>query len=353
MPDGRETLCNDPMIFADEDRLYLYWGLGSAILGAELDPDQPNRFLTTPKVLIRFHPENWWERFGAANEDREKGFIEGSWMKKIGNTYYLIYSCSGTEYFNYAMGAYVGDSPLGNFAPQKETRFPAVGKGLSGAEATGLLWTGLMGPCGVFTPSLCAWTRLWSAVLAWIPSVLTRRGTYTLNRVPRSQFAPGVKGNPETCNDAGLIPLTVFKPTLASSYAPGHLPLYGVDETMHTWWQPAQGDEEPSFGVLLQGMYQISAVRILWKDIGLDFDAGIHVGPYQYVVEYSEELAADDWKVLVDARENTTDLTVDYCTFPTVPALRVRLRITGHPRGVTPGLLDFTVFGVSASAKPV
>ena len=100
-------------------------------------------------------------------------------------------------------------------------------------------------------------------------------------------------------------------------------------------------------------MYQISAVRILWKDIGLDFDAGIHVGPYQYVVEYSEELAADDWKVLVDARENTTDLTVDYRTFPTVPALRVRLRITGHPRGVTPGLLDFTVFGVSASAKPV
>ena len=57
------------MIFADEDRLYLYWGLGSAILGAELDPDQPNRFLTTPKVLIRVHPENWWERFGAANEE--------------------------------------------------------------------------------------------------------------------------------------------------------------------------------------------------------------------------------------------------------------------------------------------
>ncbi len=354
LPDGRETLCNDPMIFADEDRLYLYWGLGSAILGAELDPDQPNRFLTTPKVLIRFHPENWWERFGAANEDWEKGFIEGSWMKKIGNTYYLIYSCSGTEYFNYAMGAYVGDSPLGNFVPQKKNPVSRSREGFIRGGGHGSIVDGPNGTMWCFyTIPVCV-DAIMERRIGMDPVGVDAEGNlYAKTGFPNPQFAPGVKGNPETCNDAGLIPLTVFKPTLASSYAPGHLPLYGVDETMHTWWQPAQGDEEPSFGVLLQGMYQISAIRILWKDIGLDFDAGIHVGPYQYVVEYSEELAADDWKVLVDARENTTDLTVDYRTFPTVPALRVRLRITGHPRGVTPGLLDFTVFGVSASAKPV
>ena len=40
LPDGREMLANDPMIFRDGERLYLYWGLGLGIFGAELDPEQ-------------------------------------------------------------------------------------------------------------------------------------------------------------------------------------------------------------------------------------------------------------------------------------------------------------------------
>lgn len=352
LSDGREMLCNDPMIFADEDQLYLYWGLGSAILGAQLNPDQPNRLLTFPKVLIQFHPENWWERFGAANEDWEKGFIEGSWMKKIGSTYYLLYSCSGTEYFNYAMGAYVGDSPLGNFIPQKKNPVSRSREGFIRGGGHGSIVDGPNDTMWCFyTIPVCV-DAIMERRIGMDPVGVDAEGNlYAKTGFSNPQFAPGVKVHPEIDNNTGLIPLTVFKPTLASSYAAGHLPLYGVDETIHTWWQPAPEDEEPTFGVLLQGIYNISAVRILWKDIGLNFDAGIDVGPYQYVVEYSEKLAADDWKVLVDARENTTDLTVDYRTFSTVRALRVRLRITGCPRGVTPGLLDFTVFGVSASAK--
>ncbi len=53
-----------------------------------------------------------WE-IGGNNEDWKKGFIEGSWMIKLNGRYYLTYSCSGTEYYNYAMGAYISDSPLG------------------------------------------------------------------------------------------------------------------------------------------------------------------------------------------------------------------------------------------------
>lgn len=103
--------------------------------------------------------------------------------------------------------------------------------------------------------------------------------------------------------------------------------------------------------MLLQGMYNISALRLMWKDIGLHFDAGIDVGPYRYVVEYTEEPGGENWKTLVDASENQTNLTVDYRTFSTVRALRVQLRILGTPKGVTPGLLDFTVFGTSSSAQ--
>nr|MCR5005263.1 family 43 glycosylhydrolase [Clostridiales bacterium] len=114
LPDGREFVAGDVMIFRDDDdRLYLYFGLGPCIMGAELDPEQPNKLLTKPKVLVPFNKENYWERFGACNEDWSIGFIEGSWMVKHGTKYYLVYSCSGTEYYAYAMGAYTSDSPLG------------------------------------------------------------------------------------------------------------------------------------------------------------------------------------------------------------------------------------------------
>lgn len=350
--DGRETLCNDPMIFADGDRLYLYWGLGAAILGAELDPKQPNRFITTPRVLIEFNPQNWWERFGAANEDWEKGFIEGSWMKKIGSTYYLVYSCSGTEYFYYAMGAYVSNSPLGDFVPQKKNPVSRSREGFIKGGGHGSIVDGPGGTLWCFYTIPVCIDAIMERRIGMDPAGVDDEGNlYTKTGFATPQFVPGAKEHPELDNGAGLVPLTVFKPTLASSYEPGHPPLYAIDETLHTWWQPGKDDKEPCFGVLLQGLYNISALRIMWKDIGLHFDTSIDTGPYRYVVEYTEELSGDSWKMLVDESENQTNLTVDYRTFPTVHALRVQLRILGATKGVTPGLLDFTVFGTSSSAQ--
>ena len=40
-------------------------------------------------------------------------------MLKRGGTYYLTYSAAGTENRTYAMGCYVGKSPLGPFVPQR------------------------------------------------------------------------------------------------------------------------------------------------------------------------------------------------------------------------------------------
>ena len=153
----------------------------------------------------------------------------------------------------------VGDSPLGNFAPQKKNPVSRSREGFIRGGGHGSIVDGPNGTMWCFyTIPVCV-DAIMERRIGMDPVGVDAEGNlYAKTGFPNPQFAPGVKGNPETCNDAGLIPLTVFKPTLASSYAPGHLPLYGVDETMHTWWQPAQGDEEPSFGVLLQGMYQIS-----------------------------------------------------------------------------------------------
>ena len=94
-----------------------------------------------------------------------------------------------------------------------------------------------------------------------------------------------------------------------------------------------------------------SAVRIMWKDIGLNFKAGVNPGPYRYVVEVKNGNFDGEWVTVVDASENDVDLTVDYRTFEPTPCTMVRIRILGAPEGVTPGLLNFTLFGESM-AKP-
>lgn len=354
LPDGREMLCNDPMIFADGDRLYLYWGLGVAIFGAELDPSLPNHLLTDPKVLIRFNPQNRWERFGASNEDWEKGFIEGSWMKKVGTRYYLIYSCSGTEYYNYAMGAYFSDSPLGDFILQPLNPVSRSRNGLVRGGGHGSIVDGPLGTMWIFYTIPVCIDAIMERRIGMDPVGIDKDGNiYAKTGSETPQFSPGILDHPEEANDAGLVPLTICKPTLASSYAPGHLPFYAVDETLHTWWQPAEDDKNPCFSVLLQGMYCISAARILWKDVGLNFEKGIFPGAYQYILEYSNTLDNEDWKILLDESQNTTDLAVDYREFQPVQALRVRIRILGSPKGVTPGLLDFTIFGISASCPDI
>ena len=57
LPDGREMEVGDVMIFKDDDnRCYLYFGLGVSIFGAEMDPQNPNHLKTFPKLLFRFKP---------------------------------------------------------------------------------------------------------------------------------------------------------------------------------------------------------------------------------------------------------------------------------------------------------
>ena len=96
-----------------------YWGGGSPIYGVELDPADPCCFLGEPTELFRYDPAHVWERVGEWNEDSTHSFVEGSWMFKHGEDYYLTYCAPGTEFSTYAMGAYRGKGPLGPFRYQE------------------------------------------------------------------------------------------------------------------------------------------------------------------------------------------------------------------------------------------
>lgn len=57
-------------------------------------------------------PEHVWERYGECNEDPAMSYIEGAWLLKNDDTYYLTYAAPGTSLSTYAMGTYVSSSPL-------------------------------------------------------------------------------------------------------------------------------------------------------------------------------------------------------------------------------------------------
>lgn len=115
MPHGIQ----DPALFVDDDeKVYLYEESSNKwpIRGVELDPK--NYFVPKgeQKDLFTLDPEkHGWERFGQDHSSDLDPFIEGPWMMKHEDTYYLEYGAPGTQWNVYADGVYTSDSPLGPF----------------------------------------------------------------------------------------------------------------------------------------------------------------------------------------------------------------------------------------------
>jgi hypothetical protein len=338
------------MLFCDSDRLYLYWGLGmEGIFGMELDTNNPVRALTAPKRLISFHSEHVWERLGNWNQNKGLSFIEGSWMVRVKERYYLVYSAPGTFYHTYAFGVYRSDSPLGEFHYQENSPILMSRHGLITGTGHGCIVEGPMNTLWAFyTIAMCYATR-YERRIGFDPAGVDEDGNLYVSPVSElPQWAPGVLEHPEAGNSTQLLPLTCGEPVSASSCAPGRDALYAVDESLLSWWQPSPEDKEAALTVELRAEYAVSAIRLIWRDVNLDYDNGILPGPFQYKVNATQEKEPVNFVTILDMSENKIDNAVDYQTFPTVHARYVQLVITGMPEKIQPGVINFTAFGTYA-----
>lgn len=335
----------DPMLFSDEGRLFYYWGCTPAegIFGVELDADNPTRVVGTPAKVIAFEPDKQpWQRLGDWNEQPARGWVEGAWMFKRGDKYYLTYSAAGTENRTYAMGCAVGQSPLGPFVPQKNN--PIL------RSTTGLI-TGTGHGCVVEGPHNSLWA--FYTVRAGVVHGFERR----LGMDPASIGADGelhVDGPsslpmrlPTASKGAepmGWLPLNAGPRTVGSSDAPNLSGRLAVDDDLRTWWQPAADDTTPTLtSNLTTPGAVVRAVRVIWRDVGLNTKQGAKAGPFCYRVEV--KTAADAWTTVIDRSRSADDLLIDYRECPPTPGTLARLVIVGAPPGITPGVAEFTVFG--------
>ena len=351
-PDGSETRGDDPMLFSDDDgRLYLYFGSGGKISGVELDAADPTRLLADPATMIAMDTANHpWERLGACNVDPNYSWTEGAWMFKRGGVYYLTYAGPNTEFPSYAMGAYKGRSPLGPWDYMETSPFLSGRTGLVNGPGHGCL---VRGPgdsvWAFFTCCVCHHYRFERRI--GMDRIFFRDDgdvvPATATENPR--VAPGL---PDAGADAGLRPLNRLARCEATSCAPGRDAIYACDGSMLSWWQPAADDPAPAVTALCayHGVpLPVAAVRVLWRDVGLDPLRGVGPGPFGYRVE--AETAPGVWTVALDRSDSREDFLCDYRELPSpVAALRVRLVVTSHPPGIEPGVIDFTAFGPASGA---
>ena len=344
---------NDVNIFVDDDnRMYLYWGMGPGIYGAELDVDNPTKLLTEPRQLIAFNPANEYERFGQHNQDWENGFPEGAWMLKYHGTYYLTWATAGTQYDTYCIGAYKSSTgPLEGFKIQKRP----VTRNVNGFVRGGGHGSVVIGPNDTlwcFYTVNIGYEGDMERRLGCDPAAIDENGDLYVPLFHETpQYVPGIMSHPDVKNDADLVNITARQGYYPSSYSEGRHPVYALDDSTLTWWQPSAKDKQPSFLVSLQGNYYVSSVRLLFKEVGFDMASGDMPGPFQYKVEVMDRKDGT-WKSLIDRTGNTEDLIMDYRTSDT-PAYGqfVRLTITGWPEGITPGVVEFTCFGESAGKQ--
>jgi hypothetical protein len=162
------------------------------------------------------------------------------------------------------------------------------------------------------------------------------------------QFGMGETENYLTDGSAGLLPLTFAHRhhIKSTSAAPGRGAVYAFDESLLTWWQPAEDDTEPALYVDLEATYVCEASRIMWRDINLDYKNGVVPGAYQYVIEGRKCVGEGEWETILDMSKNTEDFNIDYRSFPPVVSREICLRIVGCPNGITPAVTSFTIFGL-------
>ncbi len=363
-PDGTHFKPTDPALFRDDDgRIYLYWfGTRSTpyrrihcthTLGAELDRRDPRRLLGEPVVIHEMAPQrNWWERYGQYNQDTRFGWVEGQHMLKVGGRYYMIYSSAGTQFGSYAMAAYRSDEgPLSGFVCQTNNPITFKRHGLVNGAGHGCIERGPGGTFWAFYTCTVSYAHVFERRIGMDLIAINHDGElwapHGVTETP--QYGPGVVPDAATgSNDPGLYPLTTYMlhKATASSAVPGRDPLYALDESPLTWWEPQPDDPAPRLEVSLDAPYITEACRLFWRDRGLDYDHGAAPGPYRYLLEGRPDNGRDEWVTLLDCRANDTDYNIDYRTFPPVVCEAVRLTITGWPEGLQPpGVIGFTVFG--------
>ncbi len=366
----------DVHIYIDGDnKPYLYYpGRGvSGIYVVPLDPDDLSKFAGPVKHLFGFNSDHIWERYGEMNEYTDVAWVEGPWMQKHNDTYYLQYSASGTQWKTYAEGYYTAKSPLGPFTYAPNNPLLRKTEGLVTGPAHG---------CIVEGPDGQLW-QFYTIVLSNPPGgrrigmdrvTFDKKGNMSVTVTDTPQWGPDATIDPLKGN-SGSMPVTINKVNAMnalskfSSQQPGRDAAYAVDNSSGTWWEPAPTDSFPTLTIELSPATRFDVVQLFTIDgVRLMFNGGrrapgrpatgtTQASPaqpsndaYQYKIEVSMD--GNTYTPALDQTKNSIQRNTIFEEIKPVKTRFVRLTMTNWPRTTPLGILEFTIFGKPAESLP-
>ncbi|MDN4480462.1 family 43 glycosylhydrolase [Demequina muriae] len=377
----------DPHVFQDEDgATYFYWGCSNKepIAGVRVDPVTFDVIGEQVPLITGVPDRHGWEQIGEnyvkaePKTERERmiaeylgdaPFIEGAWMTRIGDDYYLQYAGPGTEWNTYADGYYVGKSPLGPFEYSPHSPFSSKPGGFITGAGHGSTFQDEHGNWWHASTMRISVHHAFERRIGIFPAGFDADGALFCNQnfadyptvVPDGPFDPWKDAF------AGWMLQSYRASATASSALPGHEPALAVDEDVRRWWV-AEGDEPGEWLQLdFSSVRTLHAIQVNFADHELAAVApetthgqqspgeyrAIYPGtmPTEYVVEASRD--GRTWETVVDNRGQEAETPHGFVVLDApVRARYVRLTSYATPFGAAVAVSGLRVFGLGDGAPP-
>lgn len=347
----------DPGFLADDDgRLYIYFGSSNTYptYGQEIDRKTFQPIGERVPLLHLNDTIHGWERFGEYHDNTFlKPFIEGSWMTKYHNKYYLQYGAPGTEFSGYGDGIYVGNHPLGPFTYQSHNPFSfkpggfatGAGHGATYQDVYGNWWhvsTMIVNVKNNFERRIGIWPAGFDKDdMLYCNTAFGDYPTY----LPSQKNEDHIKGN-----FTGWMLLNYNKPVTVSSTFGNYEPNNAVDESIKTYWCAKTANKGEWIQSDLGDVDTVKAIQINYADQDADILGKSTTIYHQYKL-YSS-LDGKTWKVLADKSNNKTDVPHDYVEL-TKPVIARYIKLENiHMADGKFAISGLRVFGNGNGAKP-
>lgn len=377
----------DPDTFQDDDgRLYLYWGCShkEPIRGVELDRETLQSIGDPVALITADTAVRGWERTGddyvpvvrrgfvGKVMDAYIGdapFLEGAYVNRVGDRYYLQYAGPGTQFNTYADGTYVGDGPLGPYEYDPHSPFSSKPGGFITGAGHGSTFQDHFGNWWHVATMRVSVNADFERRIGLFPAGFDDDGVLFCNQnfadfpmnVPEGAFDPWSEASP------GWMLLSHRAAATASSSLVGHEPELATDESVRTWW--VSGGDAPGewLHIDLGAVATVHALQVNLADHGLAERAPKRsdlakaslgkraVFPDSPPTEIRVELSLDgeEWTVVYDTIGTGRDAPHAFITLPDAQRARhVRVTAGAMPFGGAFVVSGLRVFGLGDVPLP-
>lgn len=345
----------DPAFFIDDDqRLYMYNGSSNTypLYGIELDRATFAPKGTRKELLLPNPNKIGWHRFGEHMDNTFLNpFMEGAWMTKHNNKYYLQWGGPGTEFSHYADGVAVGDSPLGPFEHVSLPLSMKAGGFARGAGHGATFQDNDDNYWHVSTMVVNAKNNFERRIGIW-PAGFDAEGNMYTNTAfgDYPHYLPNGNNDHLKSRFTGWMLLNYNKPVTVSSTLGSHNANNIVDENIKTYWSAKTGNAGEWLISDLGELSTVYAIQVNYADQDADI-LGKRTDLYhQYKIYYSEN--GKNWKLLIDKSKNNKDVPHDYVELSKpIEAKYIKMENIHVAEGKF-AISGLRVFGIGKGEKP-